>query len=97
MRKLSKSSSASSSMVNSPILSRAESTTEVPLAIIPTHSTSSAAFQPRRLSQSRIPMPDPGPEYLKNVVLKFLDANQRSQRVQLVGVLGMLLKLNFNE
>jgi hypothetical protein len=42
-------------------------------------------------------MPDPEPEYLKNVILKFLESPKGSQKVQLIQVLAMLLKFTAEE
>ncbi|KAI8898322.1 hypothetical protein BC833DRAFT_443467 [Globomyces pollinis-pini] len=86
VRKLSGRSSASSSVVNSPILSRSDS-----------NDRSFSQQNSSRNSISRIGVPDPEPEYLKHVVLKFLEANKKSQRSQLINVLAMLLKFDENE
>ncbi|KAJ3324951.1 hypothetical protein HDV06_005539 [Boothiomyces sp. JEL0866] len=93
VKKLSRPGSSASSVVSSPRLSRADSH-DIP----PPMKYSPPAVSPTRNSlnsnKSQLHLE---PEYLKNVVLKFLESNKRAQRVQLVGVLGMLLNFTPDE
>ncbi|KAJ3259577.1 hypothetical protein HK103_002131 [Boothiomyces macroporosus] len=93
VKKLSKPGSSASSVVSSPRLSRADSH-DIP----PAMKYSPPAVSPTRNSiQSNKPQLPLEPEYLKNVVLKFLESSKKAQRVQLVGVLGILLNFTPDE
>lgn len=79
VRKLHRSGSASSSVVGSPIMSRPETayksiSQSVSISNLeqpgPSRSSSSSRLAPHQL-------PDPDPQYLKNVVLKFLESTQK--------------------
>lgn len=85
LRKVSK--SASSSQVNSPAISRSHSL-ELSQPNIPRRTS---------ITIKNTPLPALEPEYLKNVVLKFLESSNRSQKLQLVSVLAMLLKFTPDE
>jgi hypothetical protein len=116
VKKLNRTGSASSSVVGSPILSRSGSMDQGPSqsglnsnlpppSPPPTQSQSHQSNSRTSGSSTRTSLlPDPEPEYLKNVVLKFLESNKKvflvltqSQRIQLIGVLGMLLKFTPEE
>ncbi|KAH6573508.1 hypothetical protein BASA61_005380 [Batrachochytrium salamandrivorans] len=66
----------------------------------PSPSQPSPLYQPRSSMQGRnsrdsMDLPDPNPEYLKHVILKFLES--KDKRGQLLSVIGMLLKFTPEE
>jgi hypothetical protein len=89
VKKLHRTGSASSSVVGSPILSRSGSMDQGPSqsglnpnlpppSPPPTHSQSHQSNSRTSGSSTRTSLlPDPEPEYLKNVVLKFLESNKK--------------------
>ncbi|KAJ1344071.1 hypothetical protein BSLG_001211 [Batrachochytrium salamandrivorans] len=67
----------------------------------PSPSQPSPLYQPRSSMQGRnsrdsMDLPDPNPEYLKHVILKFLESKDKRVR-QLLSVIGMLLKFTPEE
>ncbi|KAL5036286.1 hypothetical protein BDV3_004990 [Batrachochytrium dendrobatidis] len=56
---------------------------------------SHTSFQQHRTSRDSVDLPDPNPEYLKHVILKFLES--KDKRGQLLSVIGMLLKFTPDE